>query len=95
MLQKNKFIKPIAVRKKSILGCLGSSVGKVSNFSSGHDLTAREFKPHIRLCADSSEFGVCFRFGHRLSAPPLLTFSLPLSLSSIKLKHKKILKKKE
>ena len=25
------------------------------NFSSGHDLTVGEFKPHVRLCADRVE----------------------------------------
>ena len=43
-------------------GCLGVSVGYASNFSSGHDLTVGVFKPHVRLSADSSEPGACFRF---------------------------------
>ena len=25
------------------------------DFGSGHDLTVREFKPYIRLCADSAD----------------------------------------
>ena len=51
------------------------------NFSSGHDLTVREFEPCVRLCADSSEPGACFRFcvSLSLSDPPL--FMLCLSLS--------------
>ena len=31
------------------------SVQLLINLSSGHDLTACEFEPHIRLCADSVE----------------------------------------
>ena len=34
------------------LGCLGGSVGEASDFSSGLDLTVREFEPHIGLCAE-------------------------------------------
>ena len=44
------------------LGHLGGSVGWVSDFGSGHDLTAHGFKPHVGLCADGSEPGVCFGF---------------------------------
>ena len=40
------------------------------NFGSGHDLTVREFEPRIRLCADSSEPGACFRFCVSLSLCP-------------------------
>ena len=46
-----------------------------SNFSSGHDVTVRGLKPHIGLCADSSEPGACFGF----------CVSLPLSLSDLPL----------
>ena len=34
----------------------------MSDFGSGHDLMAGEFEPHVGLCADSSEPGVCFGF---------------------------------
>ena len=30
------------------------------DFGSGHDLVVPEFKPHLGLCADSSEPGACF-----------------------------------
>ena len=40
------------------------------DFSSGHDLTVREFEPHVGLCADSTVVGI-------LSLP----FSLPLPCS--------------
>ena len=36
-------------------GRLGGSVSYMSDFGSGYDLTIHEFKPLIRLCADSSE----------------------------------------
>ena len=62
------------------LGHLGGSVGWASDFSSGHDLAAREFEPHVGLCADSSEPGACFRFCVSLSlCPNPLAFCLCLS----------------
>ena len=48
------------------------------DFSSGHDLTVCEFKPHVRLCADSTG-PVCD------SLPPSLSLSLSLSLLSLSL----------
>ena len=39
----------------------------MSDFGSGHDLTAHEFEPRVGLCADSSETGV---------PPPLFFLSL-------------------
>ena len=55
----------------------------------------REFKPHVGLCADSSEPGACFGFcvSLSLSAPPPLTLCLSLSLKRRK-NVKKIIKKK-
>ena len=50
------------------------SVDWAPGFSSGHDLMVREFKPHIGLCADSSEPRASFRFcvSVSLSVPPPL-----------------------
>ena len=48
-------------------GCLGGSAGWEYDFSSGHDLMVYGFKLRIRLCADSSEPGACFRFCASLS----------------------------
>ena len=66
-----------------LLGCLGDSVGWVSYFGSGHDLTVRVFKPHVGLHADSSEPGVCLGFcispSLCLSPAHALFFSLSLS----------------
>ena len=63
------------------MGHLGGSVGEVSDFGSGHDVTVCEFEPRVGLCADSSEPGACFRFCvSLLSAFPLLSLSLSLSL---------------
>ena len=42
---------------------------KRPDFGSGHDLAVCGFKPHIRLWADSSEPGTCFRFCVSLSLP--------------------------
>ena len=67
------------------------------DLSSGHDLTVREFEPHVGLCTDSSEPGACFGFclPLSLSVPPLLTLCLSVSLSlSLSLKNKKNIKKK-
>ena len=67
-------------------GCLGGSVGSMSNFSSGHVLTVHEFEPRIEA---------------ELKAKPasdLLSPSLPLLHSrslSLSLKNKYTLKKKE
>ena len=75
-------------------GCLGVSVGYASNFSSGHDLTACEFKPHVGLCADSPEPGACFGFcvSLSLSLPLPCSWSVALSHSlSLSNKHKKCL----
>ena len=75
---------PHLKKKKKGLEGLGSSVCYASDFSSGHDLEPQvhEFKPCVRLCADSSEPGAWFGFCLSLS----LSFSL--SLSKIN-KHKK------
>ena len=61
-----------------LMGRLGGSVGWASDFGSGHDLMVHEFEPHVRLCADSSEPGVCFGFCLPLSLP--LPFSHSVSL---------------
>ena len=80
--------------KSGIKGRLGSLVGQVPDFGSGHDLMIRGFEPHIRLCADSSEPGAFFGFcclPLSLPLPPPLVhtcalahaLSLSLSLSKI------------
>ena len=65
------------------MGCLGGSVGCASDFTSGHDLTIREFKPRIRLCADSSEPGACLGFCVSLSLWPSPVHAPSLSVSKI------------
>ena len=69
---------------------LGGSIGWVSNFDSGHDLTVCVFEPHVGLCADSSDPGACFTFCVSLSLCPSSTHIL--SLSSSKINIKKFLK---
>ena len=55
---------------------LGGSVGLVTNFSSGHDLTVREFEPYMGLSAVSTE-PTSDPLSHRpLSAPPLIALSV-------------------
>ena len=63
------------------MGRLRGSVGWVSDFGPGHDLTVCGFEPRFGLCADSSEPGACFEFcvSLSLSAPSLLTLSLSAS----------------
>ena len=61
--------------KSTSLGRLGGSAG------SGHDLTAGEFEPRVRLCADSPEPGACFRFCVSLSLCPSPACILSLSVS--------------
>ena len=63
-------------------GRLGGSVSRVSDLDSGHDLAVREFKPCVRLCADSSEPGDCFRFSLSLSLCPSTAHALCLSLKN-------------
>ena len=70
---------PALIRIKHSQGSLGGSVGEASDFSSGHDLAVREFEPHVRLCAASSEPGACFRFCVSLSlcaSPTRISLSL-------------------
>ena len=64
--------------KTSEEGYLGGSVGYVSDLGSGHDLTAHGFKPHVGLCADSSESGACFGLCLPLSRPILCLHSVSL-----------------
>ena len=58
------------------------------DFSSGHDLTVREFEPHVGLHADSSEPEACFGFCVSLSPCPSPAHALSLSV-----KNKQTLKK--
>ena len=45
----------------------------------GHDLAVREFEPRVRLWADGSEPGACFRFCVSLSLCPSPVHALSLS----------------
>ena len=67
--------------KKKKEGNLGGSVGRASDFGSGHDLTVHEFEPRVGPCADSSEPGACFGFCVFLSLCPSPTCAVSLSLS--------------
>ena len=78
-----------SVHIEKLKGRLGGSVGRVSDFGSGHDLGVCEFKPHIGLCADSS---ACF--GFRVSFSLCLSPTCALSLSQKYINVKKKFKKK-
>ena len=76
-----------AERNLGVLGHLDGSVVWASDFSSGHDLAVGEFEPRVRLCVDSPEPGVCFRFCVSLSLfapPPLVLYLSQLSKINIK-----------
>ena len=69
------------------MGRLGGSVGWVSDFGSGHDLTVHGFRPHVGLCADRAEPGAALdSVSPSLSPSPahVLPLSLSLSLSKNK-----------
>ena len=84
------------IKPKASVGRLGGSVGWPSNFSSAHDLVVCEFEPHIKLCADCSKPGGCFKFCLCLSLPlphdcsVCLPLSVSLSKTNIKIKTKSI-----
>ena len=64
------------------LGRLGGSVSWASDFGSGHDLAVREFEPHVRRCADSSEPGACFGLCVCVSLSACIPLTLSLSLKN-------------
>ena len=49
----------------------------------GHDLAVHEFEPRVRLWADGSEPGACFRFCVSLSLCPFPVHALSLSVPKI------------
>ena len=60
------------------LGHLGGLVGEVSilDLHSGHDLSGCKIEPYVSLCAESVQ-PAWDSFSPSLSAPPLLSTSLP------------------
>ena len=55
----------------------------------GHDLAVREFEPHVRLWADGSEPGACFRFCVSLSLCPSPVHALSIYFQKINKRWKK------
>ena len=55
----------------------------------GHDLAVREFEPRVRLWAEGSEPGACFRFCVSLSLCPSPIHALSLSVPKMKKRWKK------
>ena len=59
-----------------VAGRLGGSVGQVSDFGSGHDLTVCESEPYVGLCADPQI--LCLPVS---APPPSHSISVSLSIS--------------
>ena len=78
----------------SILGAPGWHSRLSVRLQPGHDLAVREFEPRVRLRADGSEPGACFRFCVSLSLCPSPVHALSLSVPKIDKRWKKIKKKK-
>ena len=58
---------------------LGGSVGEVVRLHLSHDLTASDFQPCVRLCADSSDPGAFYEFCVSVSLCPFPARALSLS----------------
>ena len=71
---------------KNIVGAPGWRSRLSVRLQPGHDLAVREFEPRIRLWADGSEPGACFRFCVSLSLCPSPVHALSLSVPKIKKK---------
>ena len=71
------------------MGRLGGSVGRASDFSSGHGLTVRGYETRIGLSVDSME-PTSDPLSPSLSAPPLLALFLSLSQKTINIKKNPI-----
>ena len=69
--------------KKLQLGAPGWRSRLSPRLQPGHDLAVCEFEPRIRLWADGSEPGACFRFCVSLSLCPSLVHALSLSVPKI------------
>ena len=81
---------PHSFKINLLQGCLGGSVGWVSDLGSGHDLAVCEFKPCVGLCADSLDPGACFWFCVSPLGPPPHSRSVSLSLSLLQKLKKEI-----
>ena len=75
--------------RKWAFGAPGWLSGLSSDFSSGHDLATCEFEPRVRLCADGSEPGDCFRFCVSLCLCPFPAHALSLSFCQKQINIKK------
>ena len=80
LLFKHCNIRVFSLKKKTPgQGRLGGSVSQASYFGSGHDLRVCVCEPLVRLCADSSEPGACFRFCVSVSPCPFSVQTLSQS----------------
>ena len=80
--------------KEQILGAPGWHSRLSVRLQPGHDLAVCELEPRVRLWADGSEPGACFRFCVSLSLCPSPVHALSLSVPKINKRWKKKLKKK-
>ena len=71
------------VKNRTTLGAPGWRSRLSVRLQPGHDLAVREFEPRVRLWADGSEPGACFRFCVSLSLCPSPVHALSLSVSKI------------
>ena len=73
---------PLKVARKKV-GAPGWRSWLSVRLQPGHDLVVREFEPRVRLWADGSEPGACFRFCVSLSLCPSPVHALSLSVPKI------------
>ena len=69
--------------KNSPIGAPGWRSRLSVRLQPGHDLAVREFEPRVRLWADGSEPGACFRFCVSLSLCPCPVHAVSLSVPKI------------
>ena len=91
-LSCHSYLSPLTIYLKIALGAPGWRSRLSIRLQPGHDLAVREFEPRIRLWADGSEPGACFRFCVSLSLCPSPVHALSLSVPKI---NKNVEKKKK
>ena len=75
--------------KNVLLGAPGWRSRSSVRLQPGHDLAVPEFEPRVRLWADGSEPGACFRLCVSLSLCPYPVHALSLSVPKINKRWKK------
>ena len=70
------------IEKSRTWGAWVAQLVKRLGFGSGHELTVREFEPHIGLCGDIPQPGACFGFCISLCLCPSPARALSVSLKN-------------